>query len=28
MSRVFLVFVFSELGGLLVNLWALRDVRD
>jgi len=28
MSRVFLVFVFSELGGLLLNLWALRDVRD
>ena len=28
MSRVFLAFVFSELGGLLLNLWALRDVRD
>jgi hypothetical protein len=28
MSRVFLVFVFSELGGLVINLWALRDVRD
>lgn len=28
MSRVFLPFVGSELGGLLLNLWALRDVRD
>jgi hypothetical protein len=28
MSPVFLVFVFSELVGLLINLWALRDVRD
>ena len=28
MSRVFLVFVFSELAGLVLNLWALRDVRD
>jgi hypothetical protein len=28
MSRVFLVFVFSELGGLVLNLWALREVRD
>lgn len=28
MSRVFLAFVFTELGGLLLNLWALRDVRE
>jgi hypothetical protein len=28
MSRVFLVFVFSELGGMVLNLWALREVRD
>ncbi len=28
MSRVFLVFVLSELGGMVINLWALRDVRD
>jgi len=28
MSRVFLVFVVSELGGLVLNLWALRDLRD
>lgn len=28
MSRVFMVFVFSELAGLLINLWALRDVTE
>lgn len=28
MSRVFLVFVCSELGGLALNLWALREVRE
>ena len=28
MTKVFLAFVVTELGGLLLNLWALRDVRD
>ena len=28
MSWVFLPFVATELGGMLLNLWALRDVRD